>query len=618
MSTVQVQTLESLAQRGVFAGAPEYRAALDRLYIDLDERVSRSLPESKHMFLAALHALKKSKGNGNSNIRLKSLHLCWRYFYSQGMLGACLATANEHSELAARTRSPSDLRLSYNLQAIVHADLGDVAAALPLYHKALEISREIGDKRAECIVLNNIGGTLNYSGLHQEAIPCFRRVVECAPAGGEIDLAKMAISNLAQSHYFLEDFDESLRAIRASTVGHHNADDAEDCLRQTIREFMFVQIALELDKRELAAQRLAVCRDAANRAGSLRAKLLADIAWGRYSVRIGMVDQGLSILRSALPRSREIDSCYRIALIATVKALDEAKRLSDALQLMNVLLNHTHERKSACLRALFSLGPNSLILTEHAPCQTDQLKIEYQLAMLRARTAEHDSAVSRRDLLERLAVTADLTEDSSGEHGYRVGKLSCLIGFAMGFSDEWCADLELAARLHDIGKLAVPDRIRGTSQALRSEERQFMRAHTVIGAEMLGDSEIPQMRAAQQIARHHHEWWDGSGYPDALARDQIPLSARIVGVADVFDALTHGRPYANAWTTERALSEIRSRRGSQFEPRIVDCFSVLIERLCCQFPNLDAYLMRGSRSSFLRTRKRIALLLNDARERSCN
>jgi putative two-component system response regulator len=313
-----------------------------------------------------------------------------------------------------------------------------------------------------------------------------------------------------------------------------------------------------------------------------------------------------------------MDSCYRVVLMAMVKALDEAQRLSEALQHMHMLLNHTRERKSACLRGLFSLGPNSLILAEHVPSEAGQLKIEYQLAMLRARTAEHESAVSRRDLLERLAVTAGLTEDSSGEHGYRVGKLSGLIGVAMGFSDDWCADLELAARLHDIGKLAVPDRIRGTSHALRSEERQFMRAHTVIGAEMLGDSNIPQMRTAQQIARHHHEWWDGSGYPDAFARDQIPMSARIVAVADVFDALTHGRPYASAWTVDRALSEIRARRGSQFEPRIVDCFSTLVEGLCCQSPNLDAYLMRGSQSSFLRTRKRIALLLNDARERSRN
>lgn len=615
MSTFHVECLESLARRGFLARAPEYRNALDRLYIDLDDRVTRSLPESKDAFLAAVHALKRSKGSGNSTIRLKLLHLCWRYFYSQGLLGACLEAARQHSELAEDIRSPADVRLSYNLRAIVHADLGDIAAALPLYQKALEISRELGDELAECIVLNNIGGTFNQSGLHEEAIPCFRRVAKTARSVNGIDLAKMALSNLSQSHYFLEDFDEGLKAIQACTAGQQDSTDAEECLRQTIRQFMFVQIALELGHDRLAAERLVACKNLAARAGSLRATVLADVASGRYSVRAGMVDEGLAILRSALVRSREMDSCYRMALNATVKALDETQQLSDALEHMVALMDHTRKRKSACLNALLSLGTDSLIFAEHLPEKAKGSKLEYQLATLRARTAELDSETSRRDLLERLAVTADLTEDNSGEHGYRVGRMSSLIGRALGFPTEWCESVELAARLHDIGKLAVPERIRGSSQALRSGERQFMRAHAVIGAEMLGDSDIPQMCLAQEIARHHHEWWDGSGYPDGLARDKIPMSARIVAVADVFDALTHGRPYAETWTIDRALSEIGARKGTQFEPRLVDCFSVLIGCLCSQSADLDGYLMQGKQTSFLRTRKRISLLVNDARER---
>jgi len=219
-------------------------------------------------------------------------------------------------------------------------------------------------------------------------------------------------------------------------------------------------------------------------------------------------------------------------------------------------------------------------------------------------------------MLERLAVTADLKEEQSGEHGYRVGKLGALIAETIGWSKEARSAIELAARLHDIGKIGVPDRILLKSQQLRDAERHLMTAHTLIGSELLAKSDIPQLRMAEDIARYHHEWWDGSGYPAKLAGKRIPIHARIVALADVFDALTHGRPYAPAWPIEKALEEIQARRGTQFDPELTDRFIELVHRLQKEHPDLDEYLGRAGRNSpFAQARNRIRLMLEEGRER---
>ena len=237
-------------------------------------------------------------------------------------------------------------------------------------------------------------------------------------------------------------------------------------------------------------------------------------------------------------------------------------------------------------------------------------------ARLRVKVAESKAMAARVEMLERLAITADLKEEQSGEHGYRVGKLSSLMSESLGWNKETRYAIELAARLHDIGKTGVPDRILLKTQQLRDAERDMMSVHTLIGAELLAKSDIPQLRMAEDIARYHHEWWDGSGYPAKLAGKRIPIHARIVALADVFDALTHGRPYAPAWTIEKALEEIRARRGTQFDPDLTDRFIDLVGRLQREHADLDEFLGRAGRNSpFAQARNRIRLMLEEGRER---
>jgi putative two-component system response regulator len=175
---------------------------------------------------------------------------------------------------------------------------------------------------------------------------------------------------------------------------------------------------------------------------------------------------------------------------------------------------------------------------------------------------------SRLEVLERLAVAVEFRDDDTGNHTKRVAHVSGLLAEAIGLPSETVDLIRRAAPLHDIGKVGIPDSILLKAGPLTGKEFTIMKTHTVLGARMLNDGRSELVRVSQRIARSHHEWWDGSGYPDKSSREQIPLEARIVAVADFLDALTHDRPYRPAWSLEDTLSEIAARAGIHFDPQI--------------------------------------------------
>jgi putative two-component system response regulator len=191
-------------------------------------------------------------------------------------------------------------------------------------------------------------------------------------------------------------------------------------------------------------------------------------------------------------------------------------------------------------------------------------------ARVRRRTAELEGA--RMEMLQRLALAAEFRDDYTGEHTQRVGRTSRRIARALGVTEAEVERIGLAAPLHDVGKIAVSDAILLKRGALTDEERQVMQRHTTAGGRMLRGSGSQLLQTAERIALTHHERWDGSGYPNALAGDDIPLAGRIVAVADVFDALTHERPYKAPWSLDAAVDQIAGDRGGRFEPRVVDAF----------------------------------------------
>lgn len=186
-----------------------------------------------------------------------------------------------------------------------------------------------------------------------------------------------------------------------------------------------------------------------------------------------------------------------------------------------------------------------------------------------------DLEQARLEMLERLALAAEYRDDDTGEHTRRVGSTSASIARAIGIDAESAELIRQAALLHDIGKIGVSDRILLKPGPLTPEERVLMQSHVTIGAAILAGSRHSLLQAAEQIAGTHHEWWDGSGYGKGLAGISIPVVGRIVAVADVFDALTHERPYKAAWPVDRAVAEIHTLSGRQFDPEMVEAFAAL-------------------------------------------
>ncbi len=202
-----------------------------------------------------------------------------------------------------------------------------------------------------------------------------------------------------------------------------------------------------------------------------------------------------------------------------------------------------------------------LQIMDHAQSLSDRVK---------ERTKELEEA--RYETLACLAKAADYRDDETGQHAHRVGSTSGMIAKAVGWSPERVHDIELAAPLHDLGKIGIPDSILRKPGRLDQTELDIMRTHPTIGGEILAGAKSPILVLAREVALYHHERWDGNGYPHKLIGDSIPLSARIVAVADAYDAMTSDRPYKKAISTEKALEEILKCSGGHFDPQVVEAF----------------------------------------------
>jgi PAS domain S-box-containing protein len=207
-----------------------------------------------------------------------------------------------------------------------------------------------------------------------------------------------------------------------------------------------------------------------------------------------------------------------------------------------------------------------------------QREAEQQLAanaeLLEAKVVERTCELeeARAETLHRLAIAAEYRDDDTSEHTQRVGALAAEIAVRLAWDAEQITLLREAAPLHDVGKLAISDTILLKPGKLTLEEYAVMKTHALLGARLLAGSSSPVLQMASVIAGSHHERWDGGGYPAGLAGEVIPGVGRVVAVADVFDALTHDRPYKSAWSVADAIAEIRRGSESQFDPRVVSAF----------------------------------------------
>ena len=189
---------------------------------------------------------------------------------------------------------------------------------------------------------------------------------------------------------------------------------------------------------------------------------------------------------------------------------------------------------------------------------------------VRQRTAQLQE--TQLEIIRRLGRAAEFKDNETGMHIIRMSHYAAILALGMGMSDDQAALLLQAAPMHDIGKIGIPDRIMLKPGPLNDEELALMRQHPQFGYDIIGEHSSPLLQTARQVALTHHERWDGTGYPNGLSGENIPLEGRIVALADVFDALTSVRPYKQAWTLQRALDLLHAESGNMFDPQVVKQF----------------------------------------------
>lgn len=200
-------------------------------------------------------------------------------------------------------------------------------------------------------------------------------------------------------------------------------------------------------------------------------------------------------------------------------------------------------------------------------------------AIVRARVKTHLSLVqadvlkeTQVDLIQRLGRAAEYKDNETGMHVLRMSHYSYVLAIAAGIDEISANELMLAAQMHDLGKIAIPDNILLKPGRLDEGEFKMMKAHAQIGADILSNPRSLLVAMARSIAITHHEKWDGSGYPKGLKGKEIPLEGRIAAIADVFDALTSERPYKHAWSVDEAIALLQSEAGKHFDPELVPLF----------------------------------------------
>jgi len=252
-------------------------------------------------------------------------------------------------------------------------------------------------------------------------------------------------------------------------------------------------------------------------------------------------------------------------LVATADVTPEAKRRALSLGARDYLTK--------------PLDPTEVVLRIESLLDGEltqrRLREQNQALVRTARDHTRELEDARLEVLQRLSFAAEYRDDDTREHTERIGRTSALLAGELGLPEETVALVRRAAPLHDVGKLAISDAILLKPGRLTTEEFEVMKTHVIIGAEILARSRSPLVQMSEQIALYHHERWDGTGYGSGLRGEEIPLAARIVAVADSFDALTHARPYKDPWPLPQAVAKIQSLAGEHFDPRVAQAFEAL-------------------------------------------
>ncbi|MGM0555276.1 MAG: HD domain-containing phosphohydrolase [Myxococcota bacterium] len=268
--------------------------------------------------------------------------------------------------------------------------------------------------------------------------------------------------------------------------------------------------------------------------------------------------------RSGLELVDIVSELHPDTVIVTVTAVDTTAVAVDALSRgAYAYVIKPFDMNEILIQARYALRRRELEMEQLAREEELQTRVREQTHLLRR---------SREEIALRLISASQYRDTETGAHIRRIGLYTAFMAEVMGMDQEKVEMLRVAAPMHDVGKIGIPDAILLKAGSLDEDEWQTMKTHTTIGASILSGSKTPLMQLAETIALQHHERWNGRGYPSGLQREDIAIEARMVAVADVYDALTHDRVYKEAWPEDKAFQLIEDERGEHFDPDIAQLF----------------------------------------------
>jgi len=507
-----------------------------------------------------------------------------------------------------------ELRRAYNFYSVISTDAGVPARGVEFALRSAVIAHELDDQMAIASAFGNMSAALHAMGLYREAISVALRVIKrfknnpnCTP------FVAVARANLASSALALQHFALSAESAKEACDLMGLPRDAHGVLNRMATEGIWLKSAIGLKDDEVIAVRLQLIRGLCDAYKSPRLQLNRDLAEAAYEIYAGNLTLAVAKLLELLKHSKALPGLYRDNLALLVRAYEKGNDHAGALLYLGELVEFLGKSQVAAVSRQLEVIRERI--QTPMPGKDD---VRAVIMAIQKKPSSHREEVEvpeslYREAMERLAVSAELREDTLGRHAYRVGKLTGLLANSLGYGNKFMQEIELAARLHDIGKLGIPDGLLMKPGKLTDAEFMVMQKHTAIGAQILQQCTHPAFRLAEQIALNHHEKWDGTGYPKGLKGEEIPEVARIAALADVYDALTHVRSYKHAWTHSEAVIEIERTSGAHFEPRMVTAFISLVNHLRrAHGEAFDDYLSEGGKhSTFIQARDEMHRMLNE-------
>ena len=460
-----------------------------------------------------------------------------------------------------------------NTQGSIYYRLGQFEQALAVYLESYDVAITLEDQHLLITSIANISNVYQQEGRFEQAYSYLEKALAELGTVDDIRTNVIILGNFSPYYFAIGQYQEAIDyADKALSISGGMPIDYIDIYLYKADALSASQHYLDADNNFSKAQELLTEHPNDHKQAMLYQKQATH--FGRQDKHTTAIDLLLQA-KELVTRTNSKKELYQVHLklseiYRSLKQPDEALENYIAFHtIKSELQSETSEQR---MKALLIEHEVQSLIQEKEQASKENERLE---RIVLERTLQIEEA--HLEMLKRLAIAGEKRDDDTGEHTDRVGTMSALIAKEMNCDPTFIQMIEVAAKLHDIGKIGIPDSILLKPDKLTNEEFDTMKLHTSIGAEMLSNSDSLLIQMAERIVHCHHEKWNGRGYPQGLSNTDIPLEARIVAIADVYDALTNVRPYKRAWSHKEALEEIIKSSNSHFDPKVVEAFLTVIK-----------------------------------------